>query len=175
MAIAMKSSSQSAGKPQLTVREMCLLALFGALMFGTQVAMASLPNIHLVAMLIILATILFSWKALYSVGVFVLLEGLIYGFGIWWASYIYLWPLLVIIAVPFRANDSAMFWAVIAGLHGLFFGALCAIPYLFIGGWEAAVSYWIAGIPFDLMQCAGNFVLTLLLLKPLKNLLLKLI
>ena len=166
----MRSSSKQAGKPYLTVRETCLLALFGALMFGTQVAMASLPNIHLVSMFIILATILFSWKALYSVAVFVMLEGLVYGFGIWWASYLYIWPILVIIAVPFRANDSALFWAVIAGVHGLCFGALCAIPYLFIGGWSAAVSYWIAGIPFDLMQCAGSFVLTLLLLMPLKRL-----
>lgn len=171
----MNSSSQSAGKPRLTVREMCLLALFGALMFGTQVAMASLPNIHMVAMFIILAVILFSWKAMYSVAVFVLLEGMVYGFGIWWMSYLYIWPLLVVIAVPFRANDSALFWAVIAGIHGLLFGALCAIPYLFIGGWAAAVSYWIAGIPFDLMQCAGNFVLTLLLLMPLKKLSLKLL
>ena len=144
-------------------------------MFGTQVAMATLPNIHLVAMFIILAVILFSWKAMYSVAVFVLLEGLVYGFGIWWASYLYIWPLLVVIAVPFRANESAVFWAVIAGLHGLCFGALCAIVYLFIGGWEAAVSYWIAGIPFDLLQCAGNFVLTLLLLMPLKKLSLKLL
>ena len=171
----MKSSSTSAGKSRLTVREMCLLAVFGALMFGTQVAMASLPNIHLVAMFIILAAILFSWKAMYSVAIFVMLEGLVYGFGIWWMSYLYIWPILVVVAVPFRANDSALFWAVIAGLHGLCFGALCAIPYLFIGGWEAAVSYWIAGIPFDLMQCAGNFVLTLLLLMPLKKLSLKLL
>lgn len=123
----MSLSSQSAGKPRLSVREMCLLALFGALMFGTQLAMASLPNVHLVAMFVILATLLFSWKAMYSVAVFVLLEGLVFGFGIWWASYLYIWPLLVVIAVPFRANDSALFWAVIAGLHGLFFGALCAI------------------------------------------------
>lgn len=171
----MNWSSQSAGKPKLTVREMCLLALFGALMFGTQVAMASLPNIHLVALFIILAAILFSWKAMYSVAVFVLLEGLVYGFGIWWMSYLYIWPVLVVIAVLFRANDSALFWAVIAGLHGLCFGALCAIPYLFVGGWEAAVSYWIAGIPFDLAHCAGNFVLTLLLLNPLKKLSLKLL
>lgn len=154
---------------------MCLLALFAALMFGTQVAMASLPNIHLVAMFIILATILFSWKALYSVAVFVMLEGLVYGFGIWWISYVYIWPILVPVVIVFRANDSAIFWAVIAGVHGLLFGAMCAIPYLFIGGWAAAVSYWIAGIPFDLMQCAGNFVLTLLLLMPLKKLSLKLL
>lgn len=79
------------------------------------------------------------------------------------------------IIIFFRKNDSALFWAVIAGAHGLFFGAMTAIPYLFIGGWEAAVSYWISGIPFDLLHCAGNFVVTLILLNPLLKLTRKLI
>ena len=79
------------------------------------------------------------------------------------------------IVIFFRKSDSALFWAVIAGAHGLFFGAMTAIPYLFIGGLEAAVSYWISGIPFDLLHCAGNFVVTLILLNPLLKLTRKLI
>lgn len=55
----------------------------------------------------------------------------------------------------------------VAGLFGLCFGALCSIPYIFIGGWAMAFSYWISGLPFDLVHCAGNFVLTLVLYKPL--------
>ena len=155
-------------KPSL--RDLCFLALMGALMLASQVAMAALPNIHIVALLIIITTLCFSWRALFSVALFVLLEGLIYGFGIWWISYLYAWPLLVPIVIFFRKNDSALFWAVIAGAHGLFFGAMTAIPYLFIGGREAAVSYWISGIPFDLLHCAGNFVVTLILLNPLLKL-----
>ena len=160
---------------KLSLRDMCFLALMGALMLASQVAMAALPNIHIVALLIIITTLCFSWRALLSVALFVLLEGLIYGFGIWWISYLYAWPLLVPIVIFFRKNDSALFWAVIAGAHGLFFGAMTAIPYLFIGGWEAAVSYWISGIPFDLLHCAGNFVVTLILLNPLLKLTRKLI
>ena len=71
----MNSHSKRAGK--LSVRDMCLLALMGAMMFASQVAMASLPNIHIVAFLIIITALAFSWRALYSVAVFVLLEGLI--------------------------------------------------------------------------------------------------
>lgn len=160
---------------KLSLRDMCFLALMGALMLASQVAMAALPNIHIVALLIIITTLYFSWRALFSVALFVLLEGLIYGFGIWWISYLYAWPLLVPIVIFFRKSDSALFWAVIAGAHGLFFGAMTAIPYLFIGGWEAAVSYWISGIPFDLLHCAGNFVVTLILLNPLLKLTRKLI
>ena len=160
---------------KLSLRDMCFLALMGALMLASQVAMAALPNIHIVALLIIITTLCFSWRALFSVALFVLLEGLIYGFGIWWISYLYAWPLLVPIVIFFRKNDSALFWAVIAGAHGLFFGAMTAIPYLFIGGWEAAVSYWISGTPFDLLYCAGYFVVTLILLNPLLKLTRKLI
>ncbi len=149
---------------------MCFLALMGALMVASQVAMAALPNIHIVALLIIITTLCFSWRAIFSVAVFVLLEGLIYGFGIWWISYLYAWPLLVPVVIFFRKNDSALFWAVIAGVHGLFFGAMTAVPYLFIGGRQAALSYWISGIPFDLLHCAGNFSVTLVLLNPLLKL-----
>lgn len=160
---------------KLSLRDMCFLALMGALMLASQVAMAALPNIHIVALLIIITTLCFSWCALFSVALFVLLEGLIYGFGIWWISYLYAWPLLVPIVIFFRKSDSALLWAVIAGAHGLFFGAMTAIPYLFISGREAAVSYWISGIPFDLLHCAGNFVVTLILLNPLLKLTRKLI
>ena len=139
----------------------------GALMFALQVAMASIPNVHLTAVLIILTAVFFGWKCLYSVAVFVMLEGLVWGFGLWWFCYWYLWPLLAVPAVLLRANRSPVIWAAVAGLHGLLFGALCSVPFVFIGGIEMAVSYWVSGISFDLIHCAGNFTLTLILFKPL--------
>ena len=158
----------SAGNQKL--RELITLALLAALMFATQVALAALPNIHLVAVIVILAAMLFGWKALYSVYVFVLLEGLLYGFSMWFVNYLYVWTVLTAIAVVFRSNQSKWFWAVVAGIFGLLFGALCSIPYFFIGGWASAFSYWIAGIPFDLLHCVSNAVLTFVLLNPLYKL-----
>lgn len=139
----------------------------GALMFALQVALASLPNVHLTAVLIILTAVFFGWRCLFSVAVFILLEALVWGFGLWWLCYWYLWPLLAVPAVLLRRCRSAFLWAVLAAIHGLFFGALCSLPYLLIGGWTMALSYWISGLAFDLVHCAGNFVLTLLLFKPL--------
>ncbi|MCI6646440.1 MAG: hypothetical protein MSH16_02210 [Oscillospiraceae bacterium] len=161
----MRSPSPPAGK--LPLRDLVLLALLGSLMFASQVVMASLPNIHIVAVLIIVTALYFRWRALYAVFVFALLEGMIYGFGIWWVSYLYTWPVLAAVTVLLGRSESPLFWAVIAGIFGLCFGALCALPYLFAGGWAAAVSYWIAGIPFDLIHCASNFVITLVLFRPL--------
>lgn len=152
-----------------SVKKLCLLALIGAMMFGAKVAMASLPNIHLNAVFLIVTSVFFGWETMGAAAVYVMLEGLVFGFGIWWISYLYIWPLLVVVCVLLRKNDSPWIWAAVAGAHGLLFGALCAIPYLFFGGWQAAVTYWVSGIPFDLAQCAGNFVLTRILYRPLKK------
>lgn len=163
----------SAGNMKL--REMTLLALLGAMMMATQVALAALPNIHLVAVFVILAALLFGWKALFSIYIFVLLEGLIYGFSMWFVNYLYVWTVLTVIAILFRNNRSRWFWGALAGIFGLLFGALCSIPYFFIGGWKAAFSYWVAGIPFDLIHCVSNAVLTFTLLIPLYDLCIKLL
>ena len=61
-----------------------------------------------------------------------------------------------------------------AGVFGLIFGALCAIPYFFIGGWSTAVSWWVAGIPHDIIHCVSNVVITLVLFPPLRKALSKL-
>ena len=140
----------------------------GALIFGAKFALASLPNVNINAVLIILTTLFFGWRALYAVAIYVLLEGLVFGFQIWWFSYVFVWPLLVVVAMAFRKNDSALIWAVIAGLWGLLFGPLMYIPYFCIlGGWKGYFAMWIAGIPYDLTHAAGNFVFTLVLYPPL--------
>lgn len=169
----MNLHSTSAGNSK--VREMILLALFAAMMVATQVALSALPNIHLVGVFVILAAMLFGWKSLYAIYVFVLTEGLIYGFSMWFINYLYIWTVLAIIAILYRKNQSVWFWAAVAGIFGLLFGALCSIPYFLVGGWAAGFSYWVAGIPFDLIHCASNAILTALLLMPLYKLCCKLL
>lgn len=150
---------------------MTVLAAMGALMFALKLAVAALPNIHPVAMLVILTALHFSWKSLYAIAVYVLLEGLIFGFSLWWISYLYAWPLLAVLTILLRRSGGGrLFWACLAGGFGLSFGALCAIPYLFIGGVPMAFSYWVSGIPFDLLHCGGNFAVTFALLPVLQGL-----
>ena len=162
----MSSPSRSAGK--LSVKEACLLALMAALIFSTKVALASLPNVNLNSVLIILTVVFFGGKALYAVYVYVLLEGLVFGFSVWWFGYLYVWDVLVAAALLLRKNDSALIWAVVAGIFGLVFGPLMYLEYFAInGGWEMFFAMWTAGIPYDLTHCAGNFVFTLALYKPL--------
>ena len=162
------SSPTPSGK--LTVRELCILAFFAALMFSVKTALASIPNVNLNALLIILVTVYFGWRALYAVGVYILLEGLIFGFSIWWFSYLYIWPVLVVLAMLFRRNESALVWAALAGVYGLLFGPLMYIGYFaIVGGWRSYAAMWIAGIPYDLIHAVSNFLTVLILFKPLSK------
>lgn len=155
----------------MKARELISMAFLAAIAFAGQVALASLPNIEIVTLLFMLYTMVCGKRVFAVIYVFVLLEGVLYGFGLWWFSYLYVWSILAFIVLLLRRNRSVVFWAVVSGAFGLCFGALFAIPYLFSGGIAAAFSYWIAGIPFDLIHCVSNAVLVLVLWKPLLTLL----
>ncbi len=165
----MSSRSRPAGK--FSAWEIAALALMGALIFAVKAALAAIPNVQLNAVLIILTTVFFGWKALYSVGIYIILEGLVYGGNgifLWWFSYLYIWPLLVVICMLFRKNNSVLIWAVIAAFFGLAFGPLMYLLYFTVeGSWKGFFAMWIAGIPFDLTHAANNFVSTLVLYPPL--------
>lgn len=153
----------------MKVRDLAIVALLGAAMFAVQVAMAALPNIELVSLLVITGTLTFRRRAVYAIYIFVLLEGLVYGFGLWWVMYLYVWGILAGITWLLRKNTSVIVWAAVAGGFGLIFGALCAIPYFFTGGVTFGISYWISGIPFDLLHCGGNVLVTLVLFRPIHS------
>jgi len=158
----------------LKTRDIVTIGLLAATLEAAKLALASIANIELVSLLIAIFALVYQKKSFYIIAVFVLLEGLLFGFGLWWVSYLYVWAILAGLTLCFRKNTDTIFWAFFLGLYGLLFGALCAIPYVVIGGLHGGIAYWIAGIPFDLAHCAGNFVLTLVLFKPLYRLFKKL-
>ena len=164
----MNSPSRKAGKRgHFAARDMVLLAAFAALMVAGQVALAVIPNVEMVSLLVIVCALTFGARSLLAVYAFVAAEAMIYGFGLWVINYMYIWALLAVVSILLRRVEGRLLWALISGLYGLMFGALCAIPYLFIGGVKMAFSYWAAGIVFDLIHAAGNFVTALVLIEPL--------
>lgn len=147
-----------------------------ALIEVCKVAMMGLPNIELTSFWIIMFTLLLGRRILLVIPAFILIEGCMFGFGVWWVMYLYAWPLLALLTWIFRKQKKALFWALLSGLYGLFFGAMCAIPYVVIGifdggiqsGLYAGFTWWVAGIPFDLLHCGGNFILMLALYHPVQ-------
>ncbi len=155
----------------LAARDIVLLGLMGAIMFVGKLAMAGLPNIEPVSLLIMVLVAVMGWRALFAVYVYVAMEFLTFGFGIWSVNYLYVWLVLVLLAMPMRKVRAPLPWAILSGAFGLAFGTLCTIPYLLVSGWAAALAYWISCIPFDIPHCIGNFVIALVLFRPCRDLL----
>ena len=61
-------------KRPLAIRDLVLMGLFSAILFGVQLAFAFLPNVELVSLLIILYTRHLKYRALPVIYVFVVLE-----------------------------------------------------------------------------------------------------
>ena len=160
-------------------QDVATVGLMVAVIEVCKLFMQGLPNIEMTSFLIILFTLCFGRLSLYAVPVFILIEGMLYGFGLWWVMYLYAWPLLVLVTLAFSRVDSAFFWAFVSGVFGLLFGLLCAVPYFFIGaagggaaaGLRQMLAWWVAGIPYDLLHGAGNFALMLALYRPISSLL----
>ena len=152
---------------KLTLKELVVFALLGSLTFCAKMVMAGLPNIEPVSIFLIVFTAVFGLKAMYIVVVYVMLEFLVWGMGLWWMMYVYIWPLFCLLCYLFRRMDSSLGWAILSGIFGLAFGLLCTPVYSVTGGLAYALTSWVSGIPFDLAHCAGNFALALVLYKPL--------
>jgi energy-coupling factor transport system substrate-specific component len=161
---------------KVNAKDIALIGVMVAVIEVCKVVMMGIPNVELTTFWIILFALYFGAKVIYVVPVFILIEGLLFGFGLWWVMFLYVWPLLAIITLVMKKMDSAFGWGVLAGLFGLLYGAFCSIPYFFIGlvdggvlgGIRSAFGWWIAGIPFDLIHGGSNFLIMLLLYKPVR-------
>lgn len=114
----------------IRVLRLVLSGLMGALLVVSKQAMSGLPNIEPVTLLVILFALELPRETPGAVTVFILLQGVLYGFGLWWAMYLYVWYLLALLAWLLRRMDNALGWAVFSGIYGLCFGGLCAAVYL---------------------------------------------
>ena len=150
---------------------MVLFAVLGSMTFAAKYVMSFLPNIEPVSLMVMLFAVVFGWKWVYPVYLYVMLEILFYGISLWNINYLYIWAVLAVAAFFLRNMRNPLGWALLSGVFGLLFGALCGIVDVFIGGFGYAVAKWISGIPFDLLHCGGNFVIALVLFQPLRKLL----
>lgn len=156
-------------KKYLSVREICIFGILGALMFVSKIVMEALPNIHLLGMLTMTYTIVFRKKALIPIYTYVLLNGLFAGFSAWWVPYLYIWTVLWGITMLLPKNMpkviACMVYPIVCALHGLFFGALYApVQALMFGFTFEQTLTWIAtGFTFDIIHTFGNFTVGLLI------------
>lgn len=168
-------------KRNYATKDIALIGVMVAVIEVCKMAMTFLPNIELTSFWVIMFTLFFGWKIVFVIPVFILIEAFIYPFGVWLIMYLYAWPLLALVTWFLRKQDSVWVWSFVSAFFGLLFGLLCAIPYLFIGlpggglpaGLSTAFTWWIAGIPWDMIHGVSNFVIMLVLYHPVRKIMKK--
>ena len=153
----------------MSAREICIFGLLGALMYASKAIMAVIPNVHLVGVFIIAITDVYGKKALYPIYIFVLLCGLLDGFGMWWMPYLYiwlpLWGITIVIPKQIKPVFKGLLYMIVCALHGFLYGVLYAPAQALLFGlsFDGMVAWIIAGLPFDLIHGISNFFCGLLI------------
>ncbi|MFW6036065.1 MAG: hypothetical protein ACOCRZ_07405 [Halothermotrichaceae bacterium] len=159
----------------MRVKDVALIGILSATLTAGKLALSYLPNIEIVTLLLIVYTVIFGLKrSIMASVIFSTTEVLIYGFSTWLLGYYIIWSLLIIITAFIQKTVKSEYgYAALAAIFGLFYGLFFAVVESFFYGTAYGISYWIRGIPFDIIHCASNFILVILLYKPLYNVLTK--
>ncbi len=156
-------------KSKISVKEIAVFGMLGALMYASKVLMDVFPNIHFIAAIIVSMTVVYRKKALYPIYIFVMLTGLLNGFGTWWIPYLYIWTVLwaVVMLLPknMSRRKAVIVYSFVASLHGFAYGILYAPvqAILFNLNLEGAITWIMTGLPFDVIHGVSNFFCGLLI------------
>ena len=157
---------------KLTIREMAIFSMLGALMYASKVIMEWAPNIHLLGVFTIAFTVVYRAKALYPIYIYVLLNGIFAGFATWWIPYLYIWTVLwgITMLLPKKMPKpvAVVVYAVVNALHGYGFGILYAPGQALLFGlsFKGMLAWIAAGFPFDIIHGTSNLICGFLLIVP---------
>lgn len=163
-------------KSHQKIRDMIIFAMLAALMFAAKVAFEALPNIHPIAMFIMVFTIVYRVKALIPIYLFVLIYGAYYGFSIWWIPYIYIWAVMwgitMLLPTKMPAKTAMIVYPLVCAFFGLAYGTLYAPAQAIMFGYDfpTTIKWILTGLPFDAIHALGNLGMGLLVLPLSKTL-----
>lgn len=148
---------------KLTIKEMAVFSMLGAVMYASKMIMEIAPNIHLLGVFTIAFTVVYGKKALYPIYVYVLMNGAFCGFATWWIPYLYLWTVLwgVVMLLPKKMPEKIkpLVYMIVCAMHGFLFGTLYAPAQALLFGlsFKAMIAWIVAGLPFDFIHGISNF------------------
>lgn len=154
---------------KLTIREMAIFSMLGALMYASKMIMEWAPNIHLLGVITIAFTVVYRAKALYPIYIYVLLNGIFAGFATWWIPYLYIWAVLwsITMLLPKKMPKpvAVVVYSLVNALHGYGFGILYApVQALLFGlNFKGMIAWIVAGFPFDVIHGTSNLICGLLI------------
>lgn len=143
---------------KLTIKEMTLFGMLGAVMYCSKIFMEFLPNIHLLGVFTVAFTIVYRKKALYPIYVYVMLNGLLAGFNMWWIPYLYVWTVLWGVTMLLPKNTPRFVYILVCSAHGFLYGTLYAPAQAIMFGldFQGVIAWIIAGFPYDCAHGIGN-------------------
>ena len=156
---------------KLKLKEVIIFGMLGALMYATKLMLAAFPNVHLVAVFIVATTLVYRAKALFPLYIYILLEGIFTGFGIWWISYLYIWAILwgAVMLLPKdlykKTKWAIVIYSAVASAHGFLFGTLWAPSQALLFGlnFKSTLAWIAAGLPYDIIHGISNLALGFLI------------
>lgn len=155
---------------KLTVRELTIFSMLGAVMYASKIVLEFLPNVHLLGVFTIAFTLVYGKKALYPIYTYVILLGITNGFATWWIPHLYLWAVLwaVVMILPKRMPKkiAPFVYMIVCAAHGFLYGTLYAPAQALLYGlsFEGMIAWIIAGLPYDMIHGVSNFFCGILIL-----------
>ena len=154
---------------KITVREMTVFGMLGALMYASKMVMEVAPNVHLLGVFTIAFTVVYGKKALYPIYTFILITGIFNGFASWWIPYLYLWAILwgVTMLLPKKMPKKVrpIVYMVVNACHGFLYGTLYAPTQAILFGlsFKGMIAWIMAGLPWDFVHGVSNFLCGILI------------
>ncbi|MBQ6814666.1 MAG: hypothetical protein IJP13_03920 [Lachnospiraceae bacterium] len=148
---------------KLTIKETAVFGVLGALMYVSKIIMEIAPNIHLLGVFTIAITVVYRKKALYPIYTYVLLNGMLSGFAMWWIPYLYVWTILwgITMLLPQKMPKAVkpVVYMIVNACHGFLFGTLYAPAQALMFGlsFDGMIAWIIAGLPWDFVHGVSNF------------------
>lgn len=148
---------------KLSVREMAVFSMLGALMYASKLILEAAPNIHLLGVFIVAFTVVYRRKALYPIYLYVLLNGIFSGFATWWIPYLYVWTVLwgAVMLLPRKLPKRIrpLVYMTVCAAHGFAFGTLYAPAQALLFGlsFKGMVAWIYGGLPMDCIHGISNF------------------
>lgn len=148
---------------KISVKEMAVFGMLGAVMYASKLIMEAIPNVHLLGVFVITFTLVYGKKALYPIYTFVSLTGIFAGFSTWWVPYLYIWTLLwaatMLLPKNIPGKIKPFVYMCLCASHGFLYGTLYAPAQAFFFGlsFEGMIAWIVAGLPFDFIHGISNF------------------
>jgi len=154
---------------KLTIREIAVFGMLGAMMYASKIVMELAPNIHLLGVFTVAFTVVYRKKALYPIYIYVILNGIFCGFATWWIPYMYLWTVLwaatMLLPQKMPKKIQPFVYMIINACHGFLFGTLYAPAQAILYGLSlnGMIAWILAGLPWDFIHGMSNFFCGLLI------------